>query len=99
MRNRPSFAAKQTLYLVSARDQVTPFLCECDQVTCTSVVLLTLAEYEAARDSRRGLLDSSRARIRQCPGGGAARHILVVDVHGEAGRVAEAEAGEREGAA
>ena len=70
----------------------TPFLCECEDVQCTAVVLLTLAEYEQARGSPR--------RFLICPGHVAdnaqvvergATHWLV-EKQGETGRVAEAEA-------
>ena len=42
--------------LVGADDSsLVPFLCECPKLGCTQVVLLTLAEYEAARaDGARG---------------------------------------------
>lgn len=37
-------------------DQLVPFLCECPQMDCTHVVLLTLKEYEQVRsDGRQGL--------------------------------------------
>ena len=36
--------------------QLVPFLCECPQMACTQVVLLTLGEYEQVRSgSRQGL--------------------------------------------
>jgi hypothetical protein len=78
-----------------ADDRATPFLCECDDLNCTAVVLLTLHEYEAARDSRR--------RFLICPGHVAENAEVVdrrdrfwlVEKQGEAGRVAESEAEER----
>jgi hypothetical protein len=79
-------------------DRATPFLCECERTSCTAVVLLTLEEYERARGSRR--------RFLICPGHVADNAEVVargetywlVEKQGEAGRVAEAEAGERTGA-
>jgi hypothetical protein len=76
-------------------DRATPFLCECERMSCTAVVLLTLAEYEVARGSRR--------RFLICPQHVAdnaevvARHdgYWLVEKQGEAGRIAEAEAEER----
>lgn len=82
--------------LGDADDSATPFICECERTTCTSVVLLTLEQYEAARDSRRRFLifpdhvaDNAKVVARNDT------HWLV-EKQGEAGRVAEAEAGERE---
>jgi hypothetical protein len=37
-------------------EQLVPFLCECPQIACTKVVLLTLQEYEQVRSgSKQGL--------------------------------------------
>jgi hypothetical protein len=37
--------------------RVVPFLCECDRVACTEVILVTLTEYERVRaDSHRSIL-------------------------------------------
>jgi hypothetical protein len=37
--------------------RVLPFLCECDRIDCTQVLLVTLPEYERVRaDSRRSVL-------------------------------------------
>lgn len=76
-------------------DDATPFLCECEDMSCTAVVLLTLHEYELARGSRR--------RFLICPEHVAenaevvARHdgYWLVEKQGKAGRIAEAEAEER----
>lgn len=35
-------------------DQLVPFLCECPQMTCTEIALLTLKEYERVRSNGRG---------------------------------------------
>jgi hypothetical protein len=72
--------------------RATPFLCECEDVNCTAVVLLTLAEYEHARGSPR--------RFLICPQHVADNAMVVarlethwlVEKQGEAGRVAEEEA-------
>ena len=71
---------------------VTPFLCECEDVSCTAVVLLTLPEYEEARGSRRRFLicpdhvaDNAKVIARN------STHWLV-EKQGEAGRVAQEEA-------
>jgi hypothetical protein len=79
-------------------DRATPFLCECEDLSCTEVVLLSLDEYEAARGTRRRFLiapghvaDNAQVVTRH------ETHWLV-DKQGEAGRVAESEAEEREAA-
>ena len=76
-------------------DKATPFLCECDQMRCTAVVLLTLNEYEIARGSRRRFVicpehvtDNAEVVARRDT-------FWLVEKQGEAGRVAEAEADER----
>ena len=73
-------------------DDATPFLCECEDTSCTAVLLLTLHEYELARDSRRRFLIcpehvADNARV-------VGRHdgYWLVEKQGEAGRIAEAEA-------
>lgn len=83
--------------LGEADPRPTPFLCECDQETCTAVVLLTLKEYEEARESPRRFLihpdhvaENARVVARR------ASHWLV-EKQGEAGRVAESEAENLEG--
>ena len=75
-------------------ERSTPFLCECEDVTCTSVVLVTLDEYEAARASRRRFLiapghvaDNARVVERH-------ERFWLVEKQGQAGRVAEAAAPE-----
>ena len=35
-------------------DQLVPFLCECPQMACTEIALLTLKEYERVRSNGRG---------------------------------------------
>ena len=41
---------------LDVRDQPTPYLCECDDVKCTTVVLLTAEEYERVRSAPRRLV-------------------------------------------
>jgi hypothetical protein len=38
---------------LSLTDKRTPYLCECDDIRCTSIVLLTLSEYESVRRKPR----------------------------------------------
>ena len=48
---------QKAVELVGVDDQqFVPFLCECPQMDCTNIALLTLKEYEAVRsDGRQGL--------------------------------------------
>jgi hypothetical protein len=82
--------------LGDADDNATPFLCECERTSCTAVVLLTLADYEEARGSPRRFVicpehvdDDEKVITRR------ESHWLV-EKQGEAGRVAEAQAEDRE---
>jgi hypothetical protein len=76
----------------------TPFLCECEDLACTDVLAITLHDYETARGTRRRFLispghvaDNAKVVARR------ETHWLV-EKQGEAGRVAEAEASDREAA-
>ena len=77
-------------------DRPTPFLCECEDMACTEVLAISLPEYETARGTRR--------RFLICPGHVADNAEVVarretfwlVEKQGEAGRIAEAEASDRE---
>lgn len=87
---------KVRLELLGVDGRVTPFLCECDDVSCTAVVLLRLDQYEEARGTRRRFVVrpghvADNAQV-------VARHedYWLVEKQGEAGRVAEAEAEERQ---
>jgi hypothetical protein len=42
---------RQTRDLLAVADDQTPFLCECQDERCTTMILLTLEEYERARRS------------------------------------------------
>jgi hypothetical protein len=41
---------------LGVREQRAPYLCECEDATCTTVVLLTPAEYEQVRSGSRWFL-------------------------------------------
>jgi hypothetical protein len=44
---------------LGAREQTVPYLCECDDGGCTTVVLLTAAEYEDVRAASRRFVVAS----------------------------------------
>ena len=76
--------------MLGAEDaEATPFLCECDDLGCTQVLMLSLREYEQARDSGRRFVvspghvsESARALVRE-------QRYWLVEKEGVAGLVAD----------
>jgi hypothetical protein len=75
----------------AAFDRV-PFICECAEPTCTTIVRLTLDEYEQVRSSPRHFL-SAPGHEETAAGLGAvvarAEGYVVVEKLGEAGEIVE----------
>ena len=70
-------------------EQPTPFLCECDDERCTTIVLLTTNEYEAVRSGPRTFLltpghQTTNDRVLEEHDG-----FTVVEKTGEEGRLVE----------
>ena len=78
----------QEKVLELARPEPAPYLCECEDPGCTTVVLLTATEYEDVRSgSRRFIVASGHedaARVLDRRGG-----FTVVEKTGEEGRLVE----------
>jgi hypothetical protein len=74
---------------LSLTEERTPYLCECDDPTCTSIVHLTVPEYEAVRSNPRQFAvipdhDSSPAEVVEEQEG-----FTVIEKTGEEGRLVE----------
>jgi hypothetical protein len=82
---------RRRLELLGADASETAFLCECEDASCTKVLLLSLAEYERARESPR--------RFLVAPAHAAPDEVVIVlqerfwliEKQGVAARVAEEE--------
>jgi hypothetical protein len=75
-------------------DRPMPFICECDDVACRTIVRLTAAEYERIRsDSRRFLVSTGHSTegriVEHCDG------YVVSEKRGIAGEIAESTDGRR----
>jgi hypothetical protein len=74
----------------TAEDQPVPFICECADSSCTSILQLTLVEYEDVRvDSRRFLNALGHERVEGLIEVIFHNHYLVVRKSGRAGEIAE----------
>ena len=75
----------------AAEDQLIPFICECADSTCTSVLQLNLVEYEQIRkDSRQFLNALGHDRVEAlCRSHVQEPQYLVVSKSGRAGEIAE----------
>jgi hypothetical protein len=80
---------KRRIEVLGADDpEPTPFLCECDDLSCTQVLMISLEEYERARDSGRrftvapGHTDGATVIARDT-------RFWIVEKDGDAARVAE----------
>jgi hypothetical protein len=72
-------------------EERTPYLCECDDPSCTSIVRLTVPEYEAVRSNPRQFIvipdhDSSPEQVVEEQEG-----FTVIEKTGEEGRLVERE--------
>ena len=79
----------QKVLELGAPDGRAPYLCECEDERCTTVILLTLEEYaEVRRDSRRFVVapghDDTDARVAEPHDG-----FAVIEKTGEEGRLVE----------
>jgi hypothetical protein len=80
---------QETVLELAAQEHPAPYLCECDDVGCTTVVLLTAAEYEEVRsESRRFVVASDHENADDRVLG---RHdaFTVIEKTGEEGRLVE----------
>jgi hypothetical protein len=62
----------------TAEDQLIPFICECADSTCTSILQLNLVEYEQIRTDSRQFLNALKNH-----------NYLVVKKSGRGGEIAE----------
>jgi hypothetical protein len=69
----------------------TPYICECEEEGCTTIVLMTLDEYRSVRAHPTRFLIAPGHRTRQSEQIEANDRFEVVEKYGEAGEVAEEE--------
>jgi hypothetical protein len=86
--------ANESIELAAAESDVSlvPFICECAETTCTEILRLTLAEYEAVRANSRRFINAAghhvSARGWAVPVEEHERYVVVEKV-GDAGVMAE----------
>jgi hypothetical protein len=75
----------------AAEDQDVPFLCECADERCTTILQLTLSEYELVRTDSRQFMTAIAHERAEGPVEIVLRNhtYLVVRKHGHAGDIAE----------
>jgi hypothetical protein len=76
---------------LSLTEERTPYLCECDEPSCTAIIRLTIPEYEAVRGNPRHFVvtpehDATPDRVVKEHDG-----FTVIQKTGEEGRLVEAE--------
>ena len=91
--------SRRATALLTAKDQPIPFICECADSGCTSVIHLNLVEYEEIRtDSRQFLNALGHDRVEGPIDVMFKNHnYLVVKKSGRAGEIAEALDSRRDG--
>ena len=73
-------------------DMRTPYICECEDETCTEIVRLSPAEYSEARATARRFVLSPGHPFREGQIVVERDGYMVVEKDGESGRIAEEEA-------
>ena len=66
-----------------------PFLCECEEPTCTEIVQLTAAEYERARSNARWFLMTPGHQSRASEPIETSGRFMIVEKNGLEGEIAE----------
>ena len=74
---------------LAAQEHPAPYLCECDDVLCTTVVLLKAAEYEEVRSGSRWFVVVSGHENPQDRVLGRHEGFTVIEKTGEEGRLVE----------
>ena len=74
---------------LSLTEERTPYLCECDDPSCTAIIRLTIPEYEAVRDNPRQFIvipehDAAPDRVVEEHEG-----FTVIEKTGDEGRLVE----------
>jgi hypothetical protein len=74
---------------LAAQEHSAPYLCECDDLGCTTVILLAAAEYEEVRSGSRWFVvapghENPDDRVLDCHDG-----FTVIEKTGEEGRLVE----------
>ena len=77
------------VFELGVREESAPYLCECDDVGCTTVVLLTVAEYEDVRSGSRQFVIAPRHESPDDRVLGEHGGFTVVEKTGEEGRILE----------
>jgi hypothetical protein len=72
-------------------DGRTPFLCECEDPTCTELIRLEVDEYEHVRSHANWFLVAAGHDDEQAPHAESHEHYAIVEKSGLAGRIAEEE--------
>jgi hypothetical protein len=74
---------------LGAREHPAPYLCECEEERCTTVVLLTAAEYEDVRSGSRRFVVASGHENPEDHVLGEHGAFTVIEKTGEEGRLVE----------
>ena len=80
----------KTSELVLSEQQPTPYLCECEEERCTTIIRLTLGEYESVRAHPRRFLLAPGHESPQDRVVSEGERFTVVEKTGEEGRLVEA---------
>ena len=80
---------QETAHTLEAQEQPAPYLCECDDTGCTTVVLLTAAEYEEVRGAPRRFVVAPGHENPDDRALGRHDGFTVIEKTGEVGRLVE----------
>jgi hypothetical protein len=80
---------QETVLRLGVPEQPAPYLCECEDERCTTVVLLTTAEYEEVRSESRRFVVASGHQGSDDRMLGRHEGFTVIEKTGEEGRLVE----------